>query len=606
MLRELKTLDVVALSDPKTIAALDASVRQVVREFEPGAARDFLRGLEEAIARFPEFERTTPAAFQAYQEMILRLKFSAFTFLTDNDIDELFSAHILFALRNDIDVRTLLYLRLSFYEDGLEHGAMRRRYIQRFHENMERLGSAPLTMKESSDSEEPFVSNWLRDYDQFFESFRIRSGFEQASYLSQSANVKKLNENEKEILAKLLRLYDFMRFPIMQTEIVGTREPVAAPEERAPLLPSPVSVQTAAPTAIAPTVMVVQKPVAVLPAVLMVKPEMPKPAVVAVSHDAHPLRVELEEVVDKVMEHGAHSMEQWDELLKKRFRAIVSARLRGVRDAVETSDMLARAVKIGGMGMTNAMEHGAWSIEQSMEQIEKAFSEFQEKWKAFEKKRIEDWKKKQQEQRVQQVQREQVKGQEDLDVRYRRLVGDNGAARQSAVPPSALGGQTSPNAAQARRPALPLEEKKEKIQSAAVKPPPPKPSLPPPKLTSVVLPPGKVTDVRTPQKLVGPVEELKGLTLEDFRRLGTPDEAVAKISARIDMFGKESLNKRVDGIKAWQMCEVNRTYQAITAASFSQRKNMLEILEERKTANLSTLTPDEFRVIMELNQKLRF
>ena len=57
-------------------------------------------------------------------------------------------------------------------------------------------------------------------------------------------------------------------------------------------------------------------------------------------------------------------------------------------------------------------------------------------------------------------------------------------------------------------------------------------------------------------KLTGPVEELRAITLVDFRRLSRdPSEAAMKIKDKIDLLTGESFEKRSAGIAAWTASE---------------------------------------------------
>ncbi|MBI2551973.1 hypothetical protein HYW17_01575 [Candidatus Uhrbacteria bacterium] len=335
-----------------------------------------------------------------------------------------------------------------------------------------------------------------------------------------------------------------------------------------------------------------------------------------VSHEEHPLRVELEELIDQVMKNvkfppkadqpQAEKIQNvdWlgDPVLSKRFRMIVSARLREVRDATETREMLTRNRRIGGLEISEL------DTTLVVEIIEKAFKEFQAKWKAMEEKRRQERRRAQYEAQAKQVQLLKKKEEEELEERYRRLTGVSSKPKITIPKPPP---PPAPVISQPPKPArLPAS------LPAVIPPPPPPPiqktenrrqkteALPTLRPTPYALrpTPSKVTDIRPAPKLLGPVDELQSLTLEDFRKLaGTVDERVTKISGKIEFIGQESLARRLAAIAAWKKSPLYGLYAKITGEALYQK-----VAPETLASGEATLTREEFYAIMELNQKLRF
>jgi hypothetical protein len=115
-----------------------------------------------------------------------------------------------------------------------------------------------------------------------------------------------------------------------------------------------------------------------------------------------------------------------------------------------------------------------------------------------------------------------------------------------------------------------------------------------------------VADVQFAPKIVGPVDELRSMSLEDFRRLSRHSrEAADRVRSKIEVLSRESYDHKRQGIDAWNAGPVHRLYldylrevlagtppSAVTAA--------------RRKARLPTLSDEEFRELMELSQKLRY
>ena len=287
---------------------------------------------------------------------------------------------------------------------------------------------------------------------------------------------------------------------------------------------------------------------------------------------------------------------------------IVSARLREVRDAPETRAMLLRDMKVGGMGMR--MEHVTWS----MEHVERAFGKFQEKWKALEQKRREEWQIKQQEQRKQQGQQEQLREQEDLEKRYTRLTGQVAKVvkvTEVTTVPKVIKVVKAPMPMVSKVLPMPVVGKSvREVVAPKITKTPEAPKISATSATAAVLPlrGGKVTDVRTAPRHLGPVEEIGFLTAEDFRRLpGTgASERAGKIFAKIQLLGQESLSRKSQGLEAWRRCPLNALYGSIVRDALHSRMAPEQIIAQWIKDNKPCLTSEEFSAIMELNQKLRF
>ena len=119
-------------------------------------------------------------------------------------------------------------------------------------------------------------------------------------------------------------------------------------------------------------------------------------------------------------------------------------------------------------------------------------------------------------------------------------------------------------------------------------------------------PPGKVTDIKPVPKLIGPLEELKSLTLVDFRRLGTsPEEATAKVVAKITFLKQESIMRGTSAVDAWRSSPLNQLYLQVLNEALIGGVSPETVLT-RSQGGTSVLTLNEFHAIMELNKKLRF
>ena len=112
--------------------------------------------------------------------------------------------------------------------------------------------------------------------------------------------------------------------------------------------------------------------------------------------------------------------------------------------------------------------------------------------------------------------------------------------------------------------------------------------------------------LQPPVKLQGPLEELAGIDLTIFRRLGErPENITKKISNKIKLLEQESISKRQQGVNAWRHSPVHAQYLALGQESFDTGRSVADIIAARKKNSQDVLTAGEFEAIAELNLTLR-
>ncbi|MCF7906740.1 hypothetical protein K9K85_00430 [Patescibacteria group bacterium] len=116
----------------------------------------------------------------------------------------------------------------------------------------------------------------------------------------------------------------------------------------------------------------------------------------------------------------------------------------------------------------------------------------------------------------------------------------------------------------------------------------------------------RVEGVSSQPRIYGPADQLRSISLIDWRRWGSSAEAAHKIEDKINLLAEDSLVKKAEGIKAWKDSEINKLYLKIGEDSINQGQSVEKIIKKRQEAGEKTLTAEEFNTVVELNRKLRF
>lgn len=275
-----------------------------------------------------------------------------------------------------------------------------------------------------------------------------------------------------------------------------------------------------------------------------------------------------------------------DLILTNRLRTVIEARLRDVRDSTETHTLVMKPIVQGGLALTGAQaDLFADLVDAEFLALQKQSQSLKTKEKITYTQNIETQKK-------DQVTNQTISEQEGLDNRFLETVKKSKVLKGRGVilPPS---------------PPTPIKP---------ISPPPTPTSTP--KITPI-LSPGSVPptpaekprleDVKFTQKILGPIEELRTMTIIEFRRFSKdPKEATLKIKDKIEILKEEGYEKYSQAIRAWLESEPNRLYLDLTRTALETGNPVPATIEERTKSGTPTLTLPEFQAILTLNSQLRF
>lgn len=280
-----------------------------------------------------------------------------------------------------------------------------------------------------------------------------------------------------------------------------------------------------------------------------------------------------------------------DENLRSRFQMMMETYVKGIRNSVETEEILRRPVKIGGMGYDDAQAHAI------MESAKMLIAK-----------------------------RQDHAGVQELVDEARKLEAPEGMPSAPPVPAAPSVPETP--LVREERAAIPASHERTPIivkqePKTTVVPPLPVPAAPQPHRQAMAFsrnatgrglfrrqPKTKrpsVADITGPKKLSGPTEEIRSMSLEDFRKLGpTPRDRVQKLFGRFVSLQKESFTMRMEGVKAWRTSPVYQLYLALGTESMNTGKSIADVIVSRTSQGKEVLNEEEFHYIADLNRQLQF
>ncbi len=309
---------------------------------------------------------------------------------------------------------------------------------------------------------------------------------------------------------------------------------------------------------------------------------------------AAPVAVSLDDIAQQIITQ--HHLAFHEELLAKRAVAILKARLKDIRDKEETLMMLVRGPKVGGLGLDQDL---AQAVVNSLEQQAGTVKA-----------------------------RGLIRSPEPMAPPPPPAIPPLSAKKPEPKPPLFHDAATAPvrpglpplpNAPAAPvtptpAPGLPIKRPADIPRPATMPPltPTPVPSPPPPKKPAPLMTGARtierpaVADITRPTKMLGPAEEMRTLTLIEFRRLGQgANESTARLLAKFKELQDESYTIWAEALAGWRQSEVYQVYLTMGRQSMEQATGISEVIKQRAAANQLYLSEHEFDALADLNRQLQ-
>jgi hypothetical protein len=324
----------------------------------------------------------------------------------------------------------------------------------------------------------------------------------------------------------------------------------------------------------------------------------------------------IEASIDEI--YRASGIATDDEAMAKRIRTVIGNRLRDVRDQMETLETMVQPKELGGLGLG---QEAARAILNAIQVKLKSVHDAHLGEVASQKTA---WVAKERGEKAEAGTGEAQSAQSELERLYQSIVSKTKKAPEAPPVPAVPAPAAPVAAAPANLPIATANPIPPELRAPAVVPlpvpPPPPPKPPPPPLTVVrpspgvaVMPPAgqgaakpKMEDVKPVARLTGPVEELRAISIVDFRRLSKdPADACAKIKDKIDVLAEQSYTRRTEGIAAWGASEVVRTYLELMGEGLNGMP-LKDAVAARQAGKRPYLTPEEFQAVAALSRQLRY
>lgn len=226
-IENLELLDAETLVSSECIKKIDEMSQDAQFDFEPGIARGFYEILSSLLAKYGAEIRNYPESFDRLRPILLRLFWKALPSMDGKVKKQMLGEVVVSALKQGEDVKSALQKQLVIHEYGALTDKQQRRDLSfALENNIEQLGKEFITL-DNKEKVKPTIQNWLKSYNSSQSLVNERGKFNQINYLNQDSNAKLLSQEDKDVLSKVLEIYDWLLFPPPAADVItaSVKEP---------------------------------------------------------------------------------------------------------------------------------------------------------------------------------------------------------------------------------------------------------------------------------------------------------------------------------------------------------------------------------------------
>ncbi len=577
------------LSDKSVLEKVEKQAADILEYTKTKESFVLMRKIESSLRDYFDLEKKDSLLWQRWQNLLVKVRWISFPFLNFNEVIRMFEKNLVDAfnlegclLESELKVKFLVVPLLE------ERDNYKKELREAMLKNSQKITSADILV--NGKMVQPTVSNWLGEYNRLFGTGEVGQ-LEQMKFLTANPNILKLSSEEKAKIKRLVALYEKLKLSSLTPE--GIEEGGAIKRgDRLEIMEGDKVVD------------VIRLGEPKIPA-LSIRMREEKKEIEEEQIPSLPL-IGLSQAVDNIVRGLGLDFVSPDQ--KKRFQNIAGSFLQDARGEIETRIILKRDPKIGGAGLDDKIvDEIIEDLKEQKPRVKLAEKPGPDETQAAESfAEAESSQKKEGAEAVQSFQPKEEKVEEkvieEVQPSHEKIAEAESSQKEEEVGAvQSLQSKDEESEEKNAEEILPLQEKIAEIESQKEK----EVEVIQPQKEKKVEP---LEEIKVKPRAYSPVDELRTLTLADWRRWGTAQQAAEMVQDKINLLAEEEggLSKKAEGIKAWKESEINRLYLKIGEESINNGVSVKEIIVERQKQGHLTLTEEEFNTVVELNEKLRF
>ena len=184
---------------------------EAISYLDAGDAQEAARDLDFEIKKMSGMPDANQEELNYLSYLLVRLKLLSLPNLADEDMARLFKTRLIWLMIDEeIDVTERIETRQLTCPESLRFEVVNQSIIDAIHENQEQIGQKKIFIQGSNEAVVPTIKNWILDYDRVYGT-RPQRDLVWLGYTTSSRNAMNLNPEEKSMLRKILKLYEFLK-----------------------------------------------------------------------------------------------------------------------------------------------------------------------------------------------------------------------------------------------------------------------------------------------------------------------------------------------------------------------------------------------------------
>ena len=208
-IENLKRIDQGTLLDPTFFTKVEDFVYEIEAEGSPDMAREIFLSVSATLNKSDE------SAIKKYLPILCALRLISLISVSDNEKKIFLGDNIITLLnQNYVNVKFWLKFVFSAYaaEDETQQD-LQKLFVSSLSESSALISEKNIQI--TTGQVRPLVKNWIYDYNAYVPLNKERSASDETAYINQSPNTKLLTPDQRNLLLKLLRIYDWLRFDVL-------------------------------------------------------------------------------------------------------------------------------------------------------------------------------------------------------------------------------------------------------------------------------------------------------------------------------------------------------------------------------------------------------
>ena len=217
-IEDISKLDLELLENEQVVFRIEEIAEDSQLENEPMYARECYDALEVPLNKFKN-QISGSEIYKRLHIIEVKLFWQALPVLEKKIKEQAFTQNIVFAHKHKINIFKPLVDYFDLYEFGVGPDYEKRQvFLYSLSHNEEQLGSQPILLK-TGQKVLPLLKNWFSDFVSYSSSKPIGDTYETTNYLYSSPNAKILVKEDRDILASILGIYNWLKYPDYIPEI---------------------------------------------------------------------------------------------------------------------------------------------------------------------------------------------------------------------------------------------------------------------------------------------------------------------------------------------------------------------------------------------------